>query len=147
MNQSTAAKFMDIQAQNAAYQHTIVLAQATLQRFKQQLAQLDEEQYACVKVFLPETQDATEGANIWLMQPFFEANHCYAQPFELPEEMTWLSVGQWLKFAEEDILDWYILPATGEVQGGYSLRYQRSLLQAEQQNAFDQRVSLSRFVD
>ena len=55
-------------------------------------------------------------------------------------------MGQWLKFAEKDVLDWYILSENGEMKGGYSLRYQRSLLLEDDQAEFDQRIGLSRFI-
>ncbi len=37
----------------------------------------------------------------FLMAPFFEDGYCFAQPFELPEEFTWVEVDQWLKFPEK----------------------------------------------
>lgn len=87
------------------------------------------------------------GGNIWLTKPFFEDQYCFAQLFELPKEYIWLQVGQWVKFAELDLLDWYILSENGEMKGGYSLRYQRSLLLEAEKTDFDQRVGISRFVD
>ncbi|RZG77397.1 DUF2314 domain-containing protein [Acinetobacter sp. WCHAc060025] len=80
-------------------------------------------------------------------ESLFEEGFCYAQPFELPKEFEWIHVGQWLKFAEEDLLDWYILSENGEMKGGYSLRYQRSLLLEDDKAEFDQHIGLSRFID
>ncbi|AYO53310.1 DUF2314 domain-containing protein [Acinetobacter wuhouensis] len=139
--------FMNLDKKVDGYENTIQLAVGSLSIFKSQIEQLSKGDFACVKFYIPEYQDASHGANIWLMSPFFEEGFCYAQPFELPKEFEWIHVGQWLKFAEEDLLDWYILSENGEMKGGYSLRYQRSLLLEDDKAEFDQHIGLSRFID
>lgn len=138
--------FMNLDKKADGYQYAIQLAVDSLSIFKSQIEQLSKGDFACVKFYIPERKDASHGANIWLMNPFFEEEFCYAQPFELPKEFEWVQVGQWLKFAEKDVLDWYILSENGEMKGGYSLRYQRSLLLVDDQAEFDQRIGLSRFI-
>ncbi|WP_160117070.1 hypothetical protein [Acinetobacter chinensis] len=52
-----------------------------------------------------------------------------------------------MRFDETDLLDWYILSENGNMQGGYSLRYQRSPLPGSQKIEFDQHVGVSEFID
>ena len=146
MNHANDPIFMNLDKKDDGYQNAIQLAVSTLSIFKSQIEKLSKGDFACVKFYIPESADASYGANIWLMSPFFEEGFCYAQPFELPKEFEWVRVGQWLKFAEKDLLDWYILSENGEMRGGYSLRYQRSLLLEEDKAEFDQRIGLSRFL-
>ncbi|SDX89178.1 DUF2314 domain-containing protein [Acinetobacter kyonggiensis] len=147
MNSELEPQFMLVDHEADAYLATIKIARESLDIFKENLAKISEGDFACVKFYIPESQDSEEGANIWLMTPFFEDNFCFAQLFEVPEIFKWIQVGQWLKLSESEILDWYILKSTGEMFGGYSLRYQRSKLSPVQQVAFDQRVGVTRFVD
>ncbi|MFH7766583.1 DUF2314 domain-containing protein [Acinetobacter sp. BSP-28] len=147
MNSELEPQFMLIDHEADAYLATIKIARESLDIFKGNLEKVSEGDFACVKFYIPVSLDSEEGANIWLMTPFFEDHFCFARPFELPEEFTWIQIGQWLKFSEFDLLDWYILKQNGEMIGGYSLRYQRSKLSAEQQVEFDQRVGVTRFID
>ena len=146
MNESDEPQFMAIESDSDEFQKTISDAQNTLAEFKKALDDLPEDAYACVKFFIPEKPDSEHGANIWLMRPFFEYGYCFAQPFELPEEFTWIEVGQWLKFPEEDLMDWYLLTESGDLTGGYSLRYQRSLTPDNKKAEFDERAGVKRYL-
>lgn len=140
-------EFMHLDPDTDGYQLALDLARESLQQFKESLEHLPAEDFACVKFYLPEHLGADQGANIWLMSPFFEGDFCMARPFELPVEFEWIQVGQWLKLQESELLDWYILYSNGEMAGGYSLRYQRSKLNEQQQAEFDQRVGVTKFID
>lgn len=82
MNNKNDPVFMNLDEVIDDYQLTIHLAQERLPIFKKQLEQLSKGDFACVKFYVPEKQEASSGANIWLMNPFFEDGFCYAQPFE-----------------------------------------------------------------
>ena len=127
------------------YQKTVEQARNQLEVFKAALTSLPETTYACVKFFIPESPESTDGAFLWLMSPVFEDGFCYAQPFELPKQFTWIKVGQWLKFAEADLLDWYLLTEAGELTGGFSLRYQRRKLAPDRRAAFDERIGVKTY--
>ena len=147
MSEKNEPIFMTLSNDADGYLSAVQSAKDTLHIFKAQIEQLSVDDFACVKFYIPETRESLAGANIWLMNPFFEDGFCYAKPFELPNEFKWIQVGQWLKFSEVDILDWYILYNNGEMLGGYSLRYQRSILSDEGKAEFDQRVGVSKFID
>lgn len=147
MSSELEPKFMLINQEADSYLATVDTARESLYFFKENLEKLSEDDFTCVKFYIPESLDSEDGANIWLMMPFFEDNFCFAQLFELPEEFKWIQVGQWLKFSESDLLDWYILKSNGEMLGGYSLRYQRSKFSVEQQVEFDQHVGVKKFID
>ena len=139
-------QFMAVPENDEAFQKAVHDARSTINEFKQALENLPENVYACVKFFIPENPEGSEGANIWLMSPFFESGYCCAQPFELPEEFSWTEVGQWLKFPEEEILDWYLLSEAGELRGGYSLRVQRMFTPNEKQEEFDERIGVKKYL-
>ena len=147
MEREPQPEFMRLDHEADGYQSALALAKESLELFKANLDQLSEEDFACVKFYIPESLGADQGANIWLMSTFFECDFCIYRPFELPVEFEWIQVGQWLKLQESELLDWYILYGNGEMAGGYSLRYQRSKLDKEQQAEFDQRVGVTRFID
>ncbi len=138
--------FMNIDKGNASFKKAVEDARSSIDVFKSALEDLPEDVYACVKFYIPESQYAEDGANIWLTGPFFENGNCCAQPFELPEEFTWLKVGQWIKFPEEDILDWYLLSDDGDLKGGFSLRCQRELTPVEKRAEFDERIGVKNYL-
>jgi uncharacterized protein YegJ (DUF2314 family) len=146
MAQAEEPLFMAVDAESDAYLQTIAQAHASLAGFKQALQALPEADLACVKFFVPESPDASEGAYLWLMQPEFSEGFCYAKPFELPENFSWIQVGQWLKFSEDSLLDWYLLSESGEMRGGFSLRYQREQLPEDQRAAFDARIGVRQYL-
>lgn len=147
MEHEVQPQFMHLDPDADEYQSAVALAKQSLKHFKTYLDQLSENDFACVKFYIPERLGADQGANIWLISPFFEDGFCMARPFELPEEFEWIQVGQWLKLQESELLDWYIIFSNGEMAGGYSLRYQRSKLNEEQQAEFDQRIGVTKFID
>lgn len=138
--------FMNISKDNDAFKKAIDDARSSVDIFKATLNNLPEDVYSCVKFFISKNQNSKEGANIWLMNPFFKDGYCCAQPFELPEEFTWIKVEQWLKFPEKDILDWYLLSEAGDLRGGFSLRCQREFTPAEKRTEFDQRIGVKNYL-
>jgi len=138
--------FMNIPKDNDAFKKAINDARSSIDIFKATLNNLPENVYACVKFYIPENPNVKDGANIWLMSPFFQDGYCCAQLFELPEEFTWIKVGQWLKFPEKDILDWYLLSEDGDLRGGFSLRCQREFTPTEKQTEFDKRIGVKNYL-
>jgi uncharacterized protein YegJ (DUF2314 family) len=143
---SDEPKFMVVQSDSDSFQKTIKEALLTLGEFKAALEGLPDNTIACVKFFIPESKFSQDGANIWLTNPFFEDGYCYAQPFELPKEFNWIKVGQWLKFPESDLMDWYLLTQIGELKGGYSLRYKRTLIPEEDRSEYDKNIGVSKYI-
>lgn len=139
-------QFMAVDSGSDEYQRTIDMAQETLWQFKAGLESLADEDFACVKFFIPESPESEKGAYLWLMHPFFEDGYCFARPFELPEEFQWLEVGQWIKLPEEALMDWYILTDSGDLTGGYSLRYQRELTPDNEKTQFDERIGVKNYL-
>ncbi|WP_165382029.1 hypothetical protein [Acinetobacter sp. WCHAc060025] len=64
--------FMNLDKKVDGYENTIQLAVGSLSIFKSQIEQLSKGDFACVKFYIPEYQDASHGANIWLMSPFLK---------------------------------------------------------------------------
>ena len=137
---------MAVDSKSDDFQRTIEQAHKNLHKFKDALEDLAEDTYAYVKFFIPESQESEDGAFLWLMHPFFEDGYCFAKPFELPEQFTWLTVGQWIKLPEESLMDWYLLTDSGDLSGGYSLRYQRNLTPDNQKAAFDERLGVKNYL-
>lgn len=139
-------QFMSVAKDNSAFQKAVEDARASLNDFKSALDNLPDDVFACVKFYIPESEGSEHGANIWLMSPFFENGSCCAQPFELPEEFSWIKIGQWLKFPEEEILDWYLLSEGGDLHGGFSLRCQRELTPVEKRDEYDERIGVKKYL-
>lgn len=146
MEEAEEPQFMAVDSNSDDYRQTIKKAQATLNDFKVALESLSDDFFASVKFFIPEAQGSDEGAFLWLMHPFFEDGYCFARPFELPEEFTWLEVGQWIKLPEESLMDWYILTDSGDLSGGYSLRYQRNLTPDHKKHEYDERIGVKKYL-
>lgn len=60
------------------------------------------------EVLYTRNRESLAGANIWLMNPFLKMDFVMQNHLNI-NEFKWIQVGQWLKFSEVDILDWYIL--------------------------------------
>lgn len=74
MKENIEPIFMTVDHDSDGFQKSIKLAHQNLDSFKMRLSILKKDEYACVKFFVPENPDSSEGANIWLMSPFFENN-------------------------------------------------------------------------
>ncbi|MFX1238705.1 MAG: DUF2314 domain-containing protein [Promethearchaeota archaeon] len=61
--------------------------------------------------------------------------------------MEYLSMGQWIKFPFDDIMDWYLLSDSGELEGGFSFCYQRSLLTPENRAKFDEYIGVEKYLE
>ncbi|MBN1800023.1 MAG: DUF2314 domain-containing protein [Candidatus Lokiarchaeota archaeon] len=147
MEEKDEPQFMVIDETSQEFQETIIKAKNTLGYFKQKLLKIGEEWTSAVNIFIPEAPDSEEGLYIWLANPIFEGDSCTALIFELPKEVEYLSEDQWIKFPIEDIVDWYLLSDSGELEGGFSLRYQRELLSPDKRSDFDELIGVKRFLD
>lgn len=146
MSNENEPTFTGVPSNSDEYQLTIKKARSTLNEFKEILLTIPDSSFACLKFFLPQEPESKNGAFIWLMNPQFEDGFCYATLFELPEEFEWIEVGQLLKLDENELIDWYILSDTGELRGGYSLRYQRSKLPKDKQNDYDNYIGVKTYL-
>ena len=146
MNTNDEPLFQNVRNDDVVFQKTIIDARSTVPNFKDALKNLSNDTYSCVKIYLPESPDSERGAYIWLANPEFEDGFCYAQLFELPTEFSWIKVGEWIKFREQEIIDWYLLSHAGDLRGGYSLRYQRARLGEEQKLEFDRRIGVKTYL-
>ncbi len=147
MEEKDEPQFMVIDETNQEFQESIKKARRTLEYFQQRILKIGEEWTGAVNIFIPDAPESKEGLYIWLANPIFENDSCTALIFEIPKEVKYLSEGQWIKFPIEDIVDWYLLSESGELEGGFSLRYQRELLPPEERSDFDELIGVRKFID
>tara|TARA_B100001778_G_scaffold323055_1_gene315986 strand:- start:299 stop:559 length:261 start_codon:yes stop_codon:yes gene_type:complete len=62
MEEFEEPQFMAVDSNSDEYQRTIDMAQETLGQFKAGLELLSDDDYACVKFFIPESPESEEGA-------------------------------------------------------------------------------------
>lgn len=136
------ARFSYINTADEDFQKTIAEAQATLNTFRNMIAQGADEYFPLVKTLLAE---ADYHANMWLLVQEIKGNGFVAEIFELPGEFKQYEVGMSLEVAEQDIQDWMIND-NGTLYGGYSLRYSRSCMTEVEQLEFDQHIGVERYV-
>lgn len=73
-----------------------------------------------------------------------EGSGFWASIFEIPPEFTSYKVGDEVDVPETAVLDW-MLNQDGVLHGGFSLRYQRSLLPEEKRAEFDRHIGVVRY--
>jgi uncharacterized protein YegJ (DUF2314 family) len=136
--------FMNLDSKNEEYKKTVYLAQKQMPRFIEMLKITPEKSKSCVKVYIP--LDSIEGAYIWLNYPEFKGDSCTACIFEIPPEYKGLYPGDQLEFSKDDIQDWFIIDENGGMEGGFSLRYQRSKLSIKRQMEFDKYIGVKKYL-
>jgi uncharacterized protein YegJ (DUF2314 family) len=68
----------------------------------------------------------------------------HASVFEIPPEFKGYREGDELEVPETAVVDWMV-NRDGVLHGGFSLRYQRSLLPEGQRAEFDQHIGVLRY--
>ncbi len=132
-------RFVQIRSHDAAYQRTIQEAQASLDHFLRQLPNDGTPRpEALVKTRLTE---GDESALMWLNNTAITGTDLTAVLFEVPTSFRHFHVGDRLTIRAADVLDWMI-NEDGRLMGGFSLRYQRSLLSEDEQQRFDDHIGV-----
>ncbi len=139
---SEEPQFMAVGSQDAAFQKTIRDAQSTLDQFRRLLPRLiGTEAYPSIKACLTCGEDRV---NIWLTVEVAGESDFIATLFEVPSEFEDYNVGDAVRVPCDAVLDW-MYHDQGTLHGGFSLRYQRSLLPTEEHAAFDERLGVERY--
>lgn len=135
--------FMAIPRDDPEFQQTVVDAQQTLPVFRQLLrSEGAAEWYTCIKTRLVASEDK---AFIWLQVMSDFSTGFVARAFELPPEFESFR-GKEITVSNRDVVDWMVIQ-TDVLRGGYSLRYQRAKLPADQRNSFDQRIGVKTYAE
>ena len=134
---------LDFRDDDPAYRQTIVDAQETLPEFRA-LLRLPGEANAlvCIKTMLTVGEAA---ANVWLLIIKPTKGGFFASVFEIPGDFPDVEVNDRFEVADDDVLDW-MYNMDGLLHGGYSLRFQRSLLPPDQHPWFDERIGVREYV-
>lgn len=136
--------FMAIRDSDPAYRQTVRNAQSSLAEFRRLLQSKDAAQwYPCVKTRITAGQ---ESAFIWLSVVRVLPSGFVASVFEIPPEFQGVRVGDRIQVPDEDVMDWMV-NRDGELHGGFSLRYQRSLLPPEKHAWYDEHIGVSKYAD
>lgn len=138
--------FMLIQENESEWQVITQKAQGSINEFRGLYDKLHENEpaaYFSIKAKLKD--DSGYHGNIWLLIKQIDSDGFYAYPFELPKEFSSIAVGQVIFIPEVAILDWMVND-NGVLYGGYSLRYQRSKLSAEQLANYDSHIGVREYV-
>lgn len=134
--------FMGVRESDPAFQQTIREARATLPEFRRMLASAEAgHAIPLVKVQLTDRQ---ERALLWLIVRGVQGSGLGASVFEIPPEFTSYQAGDEVDVPENAVLDW-MLNQDGVLHGGFSLRYQRSLLPEDKRAEFDRHIGALRY--
>jgi uncharacterized protein YegJ (DUF2314 family) len=134
--------FMAIRDSDPAFQQTVRDAQASLSEFRRLLAlRQPPAGYPCVKSRLV---DGEERAFIWLLVVRTKGTSFITTVFEIPPEFANYQVGDEVEVSQEAVADWMVND-DGVLYGGFSLRYQRSLLAKDKQAWFDEHIGVTRY--
>ena len=83
-------------------------------------------------------------AYIWLVVSEDRADGFLAKIFELPSSFKQFKVGQEIDIPDTDVQDWMVND-NETLYGGYSLRYNRSKMDATGQEAFDKHIGVKAY--
>ncbi|WP_285449056.1 DUF2314 domain-containing protein [Xanthomonas sp. LMC-A-07] len=95
-----------------------------------------------VKTYI--SDPAGGGMWLWLSVESATPSGLNASVFEAPPELTDLSPGTRKFVPESEVADWALV-SSGVMQGGYSLRIQRSRLPAAEREPFDRYIGVSSY--
>jgi uncharacterized protein YegJ (DUF2314 family) len=136
--------FMAIRDRDPEFRQTVVDAQASLPAFRRLLLIADGAGwYPCVKTRLTA---GDESAFVWLLVVRDTSTGFVASVFEIPPEFEGVRVGDELTVADAAVMDWMV-NQSGTLQGGFSLRYQRSKLPPDRRASFDSHVGVSHYAE
>ncbi|HEX8472766.1 MAG TPA: DUF2314 domain-containing protein [Pyrinomonadaceae bacterium] len=134
--------FIAIRDSDPAFQQTVRDAQASLAEFRHYLQSSQAaEGYPCVKTRLT---SGKETAFVWLLAVRATPSGFIASVFEIPPEFKGIQVGDMVEVSDDGVMDWMV-NQNGVLHGGFSLRYQRSLLPPEKHAWYDQHIGVSEY--
>lgn len=135
-------QFMAIRDDDPAFQQAIRDAQASLAEFRGYLRRPNAiEWHPCIKALLT-AGDAR--AFMWLLVVRDTQTGFEAAIFEIPPEYGGFKVGDQVRVADSDVMDWMVNEG-GVLRGGFSLRYQRSLLPPDKHAWYDQHIGVTEY--
>lgn len=136
--------FMAIRDSDPEFRQTVLDAQASLPAFRSLLVLADSAGwYPCVKTRITAGK---ESAFVWLLVVRDTSSGFVASVFEIPPEFKRVRVGDQLTVENAAVMDWMV-NQSGTLQGGFSLRSQRSKLPPERRAWFDQHVGVSHYAE
>ena len=134
--------FMAIDSDNPLYQAAIEQARASMAQF---LAHIAVARFTglipCIKARITA---GDEEAFLWLMNARPDGPDFVAEVFEIPPAFAGIAAGDEIRVPRDEILDWMV-NEDGVLHGGFSLRYQRSLLPEDRRAWFDEHIGVTRF--
>lgn len=134
--------FMALRDSDPAFQQTVRDAQASLAEFRRHLQSSQAaEWYPCVKTRLTAGK---ETAFVWLLVVGVTRSGFVASVFEIPPEFKGVQIGDAVRVSDDEVMDWMV-NQNGVLHGGFSLRYQRSLLPREKHAWYDQHIGVSEY--
>src|SRR5262245_19943214 len=134
--------FMAIRASDPAFQQSVRDAQRTLPEFRRLLqSEGVEEWHPCVKT---RVTAGDERAFLWLLVVRLSPTGFVTSVFEVPAEFEGIAVGDEIEVVSDAVMDWMVNKA-GVLHGGYSLRYQRSLLPPEKWAWYDEYIGVTEY--
>jgi uncharacterized protein YegJ (DUF2314 family) len=134
--------FMALDTDDPEYLRTIDRARASLDEFRLRIeACRTSRNVPCVKVRI---EGGGRIAYLWLANARPDGDDFIAEVFEAPGGLAGIKVGDSLSVPGAELLDWMV-NEDGVLHGGFSLRYQRSLLPEERHPWFDQYIGAERY--
>jgi uncharacterized protein YegJ (DUF2314 family) len=134
--------FFILDEEDPEYQATIDAAQDSLPRFRSLLEEpVRKGVYSSVKAVI---MDGEEGVPLWLGNVTATQEGFRARVFEVPPECTGIHLNAWVEVPPEAVLDWMVRE-NGRLQGGFSLRYQRTKLPPDRRPWFDRYIGVTAY--
>ncbi len=128
-------------ASDPAYEECVAKALGTLDQFREMLPRFASSS-CLIKTKL---DDGQSSGFVWLFKTTIASHGFIAELFEVPPSVSLLKVGQVFNISDADVVDWMIND-DGTLHGGFSLRYHRAKLPAEERVAFDEYVGVTKYV-
>jgi uncharacterized protein YegJ (DUF2314 family) len=126
--------FMALDTNDPGYLRTIEQARESLDEFRRRIEGCrTSRNVPCLKA---RVEDGAHQTFLWLANARPNGDDFLADVFEVPAQFSSLVVGDEIRVSGSELLDWMV-NEDGVLHGGYSLRYQRSLLTEERQAWFD----------
>lgn len=135
-------RFNQIASGDPEYQQTIRDARSSLSQFRAMLPpDASPRRNAMIKT---EIAEAGQRSFLWLCNARLSETGFAAEFFEIPKSFQGFRIGGLIKVEEDTILDWMVND-NGLLYGGFSLRYQRSKLPAEEQAGYDEYIGVNKY--
>ena len=134
--------FMAIDGQDPEYLATIHEARSSLDTFEMLYSKY-KSNIAVYFAFKTFTHEGEKPAYLWYSLQAIESELFYGKHYEIPEQLEEYSE---IERSREAILDWMINDH-GVLYGGFSIRYQRSLVAESRKAEFDEYSGIREYKD